>query len=566
MRSKKRDSSNATPKPTPSTVCYCNGQRELGTLELNCQGCKKWFHSRCLKDLTEFYGLPFMVCYVFNCQDCSSDKKESWTPKQANFSHMCVMAIANMTFNYFEKISPDVVKLSQEQTKYFNIEKEVIPFFEENWESLTSQTRRKTNSWHASLQQILTNDTYVFTQKPDNKNEVALKERNLLEIGPMLDAIKQLGRRPAASQPVASLETESKVEDDGPKTRGASKRKNVENTTLTSIKKTKSVVDFSSVEVEGIDGLVDFPFNREGYRYYQVEKDAAVDNRDLFDKEGVGDSKPIPSHVYRIKLPTTVTLSPNDRAHQLRLESDKLTITGFEGYAVARATHSVSHGKWYYEVEFYRQSKETSSSPEAHVRIGWAQAYSVLQACLGYTKFSYSWRSHKGTIFHEAKGKHYMNDGGFKEGDILGCLIDLPELDEIPRQEFSQFLPPSYKELPLVNFKNHFFYEEKEEVTEELKKLNPLKGSKIEFFKNGKPCGTAFADINAGFYYPAVSLYYQATLRCNFGPKFKYSPPAGVKPMSARAEEIAVEQAMSDLIFLVEHKEMIDQVTAEFFA
>jgi hypothetical protein len=108
---------------------------------------------------------------------------------------MCVMAIANMTFNYFEKISPDVVKLSQEQIKYFNIEKEVIPFFEENWESLTSQTRRKTNSWHASLQQILTNDTYVFMQKPDNKSEVALKERNLLEIGPMLDAIKQVGRK-----------------------------------------------------------------------------------------------------------------------------------------------------------------------------------------------------------------------------------------------------------------------------------------------------------------------------------------------------------------------------------
>jgi hypothetical protein len=88
----------------------------------------------------------------------------------------------------------------------------------------------------------------------------------------------------------------------------------------------------------------------------------------------------------------------------------------------------------------------------------------------------------------------------------------------------------------------------------------------IEFFKNGKSYGTAFADINGGFYYPAVSLYYQATLRCNFGPKFKYPPPAGVKPMSARAEEIAVEQAMSDLLFLVENKEMIDQVTAEFFA
>lgn len=149
-----------------------------------------------------------------------------------------------------------------------------------------------------------------------------------------------------------------------------------------------------------------------------------------------------------------------------------------------------------------KQPEETRDQPASHVRIGWGQAYgrslfvrddflAVLQACLGYTKFSYSWRSHKGTIFHEARGKHYM-DGGFKEGDvlgrfrktlsdeaILGCLIDLPELDEIPRKEFSDFLPPAYKELALINFKSHLFYEEKEELAEEMKKLKSLKNSRV---------------------------------------------------------------------------------------
>ncbi|CAJ0914348.1 unnamed protein product, partial [Mesorhabditis belari] len=38
----------------------------------------------------------------------------------------------------------------------------------------------------------------------------------------------------------------------------------------------------------------------------------------------------------------------------------------------------------------------------------------VLQACLGYSKYSYSWRSLKGTKFHEAHGKKY-HFGSFKE-------------------------------------------------------------------------------------------------------------------------------------------------------
>lgn len=37
---------------------------------------------------------------------------------------------------------------------------------------------------------------------------------------------------------------------------------------------------------------------------------------------------------------------------------------------MARATHSVSHGRWFFEVEFVSQPSDS------HIRIGWAQACS----------------------------------------------------------------------------------------------------------------------------------------------------------------------------------------------
>lgn len=61
------------------------------------------------------------------------------------------------------------------------------------------------------------------------------------------------------------------------------------------------------------------------------------------------------------------------------------------------------------------------SSEGSALRLGWAQSLgnvkivkislcffsASLQAPCGYDKLSYSWRSKKGTIFHQSRGKHY---------------------------------------------------------------------------------------------------------------------------------------------------------------
>lgn len=75
---------------------------------------------------------------------------------------------------------------------------------------------------------------------------------------------------------------------------------------------------------------------------------------------------------------------------------------------------------------------------------------------------------------------------------------------------------------PLVKFKSHLYYEDKDLMPEALKNLKSVPGSKILFFKNGESQGLAFENINGGAYYPAISIYKNATVSVNFGPSFKY--------------------------------------------
>ena len=139
--------------------------------------------------------------------------------------------------------------------------------------------------------------------------------------------------------------------------------------------------------------------------------------------------KPIPGFLCRVLTPDTCVVALHDRAPQLNVSDDRLHVTGTKFYCTARATHGVSRGNWYYEVKIVEM-------PEgAATRIGWAQKNANLQAPLGFDKFGYSCRSRKGTKFHDSVGKHYSD--GYSQGDVIGCLIELPE-DSIN-------LPPSFK-------------------------------------------------------------------------------------------------------------------------
>lgn len=177
-----------------------------------------------------------------------------------------------------------------------------------------------------------------------------------------------------------------------------------------------------------------------------------------------------------------------------------------------------------------------------------------LQAPLGYDKFSYSWRSKKGTRFHQSIGKHYSS--GYGQGDTLGFFIELPDGTETARS-----LPDTYKDkvaagssttwttqvgsselkCPLnsgfrrsLSSRATCTSRRRTTWTKQRRRWKPrapagwepllhagpdgpgfcsrLRLFQMIFYKNGVSQGVAFENLFEGIYYPAISLYKSCTV------------------------------------------------------
>jgi len=144
----------------------------------------------------------------------------------------------------------------------------------------------------------------------------------------------------------------------------------------------------------------EYPFNKDSYRYFLAEPDInAPGKKEYEDSQDYGAGKPIPNWLFRKLMPEKVVLSLHDRAPQLKVSEDRKTVVGEKGYSMIRANAGVTKGIWYYEVKINEMPDNSAT------RIGWSQELANLQTPLGYDKFGYSWRSRKGTKFHESIGQ-----------------------------------------------------------------------------------------------------------------------------------------------------------------
>jgi Set1/Ash2 histone methyltransferase complex subunit ASH2 len=253
--------------------------------------------------------------------------------------------------------------------------------------------------------------------------------------------------------------------------------------------------------------------------------------------------------------PPFVHLSNRDSAPQLKIEDFTKVIGGMQGYRMARASHGVSQGTFYFEVlvlspptiqdiqaklppnvrlgsklqkqlqDLSKNKDSTSSHAGGNLRIGWSMRTGDLQAPVGYDKWSYGLRDIAGSRIHDSKREDNWGGEPFGPGDVVGFCISLSASD----------------------------------------------GNHIRFFKNGdalgnfvvrkgkREGGAAFEDVIDGTYYPAISSYMGGTCLVNFGPHFIFSPrslPSGlkVKPMSQTcppplSPQEAVNAAMKEKIF-----------------
>lgn len=446
------------------------------------------------------------------------------------------MTLANLLHNAQSESS---------DTTMFSKDKDIIPYIEKNWELLTTMQRRVKVTWHGTVLKIMTKETDIFSYSEDTPGDAffGLANMDLTKIGPVADA----SRATSNTMPgTGGLKLPLTVTDTGPGKRTSKRKAPVDSQQTAAAVKSKRNEQSALLKLPAHGYPLDHPWNKDGYRYILAESDPLAPNRQAFDDSVEWAGKPIPGYLYRCMLGNHVLWALHDRAPQLKVSDDRLSVTGEKGYSMIRGSHGVSHGNWYFEIKVDDMPSDTAA------RMGWSLALGNLQAPCGYDKFSYSWRSRKGTAFHQSKGHHY-HDGGYGQGDVLGFFISLPR-----PQDLSLLLPNTYKDRPLVKFKSHLYFEDKDNVAEGEKALKPAPTSKMIMYKNGKCAGVAFSDVWEGTYHPAVSLYKTCQVTANFGPKFNY-PPKGLdyKPMSEAAELAHSTFALADAIYHVENEDNI---------
>lgn len=287
--------------------------------------------------------------------------------------------------------------------------------------------------------------------------------------------------------------------------------------------------------------------------------------------------------------PPFVHLSSKDCASQLKIEDGpkgrRLTLRGCRGYRMARASHGVSYGNYFYEAlilqpptareivdslpsnarlsatlqkkledqleyeakqlecgndvqpdtKLYTQSsKATKRCKEdrrpqfltGHLRLGWSMRTGELQAPVGYDKWSYAIGDIMGSRIHNSLREDRWGGVPFYPGDVVGIAISL--------------LDPAQDDLSSTKKKT---------------KLNASNATpatnQIRFFLNGEAMGhfvvsrtmrsggDAFDNVRPGTYYPATSAYMGGAATVNFGPYFTYPIHASQLPSGMKLKPIS---------------------------
>ncbi|KAL3620362.1 hypothetical protein CASFOL_035274 [Castilleja foliolosa] len=217
-----------------------------------------------------------------------------------------------------------------------------------------------------------------------------------------------------------------------------------------------------------------------------------------------------------------ICLSKSNKAEKVEISEDRLTAGSTKGYRMVRATRGVNQGAWYFEI------KVVHLGETGHTRLGWSTDKGDLQAPVGYDGNSFGYRDIDGSRVHKALREKY-GDGGYKEDDVIGFYISLPDGGAYTPK------PPS-----LVWYKGQRYVctaDPKEDPHKVVPDYLDEKGSEISFFRNGICQGVAFTDLYGGYYYPAASMYTlpnqpNCVVKFNFGPDFeKFPDDFGARPV-----------------------------------
>lgn len=265
--------------------------------------------------------------------------------------------------------------------------------------------RRIKNSWHNTIFKAMQKDNEIFMSDNDPEDIMfALRERDLYKIGPNYDVILKGSK----TESINGQGNNGGANSTGTvyrSLRGVKKKAGLyhDNSGDVSSQSKRHKSDLTTPKLPSSGYPSDVAFNKEGYRYVLAERDPLAPSLKEFE-ENEQRSNAIPPWLGRKVVLDRIRLSMNDRAPQLKISDECLGVTGEKGYCLVRATHAVARGTWYYEIKIADLKLDPEGRLSPATRLGWAQEMANLQTPLGFDKFGYSWRSRKGTKFHQSIG------------------------------------------------------------------------------------------------------------------------------------------------------------------
>jgi Set1/Ash2 histone methyltransferase complex subunit ASH2 len=126
--------------------------------------------------------LAFSMNYNFTCKFCSVTGLEQYRRTSASFPQMCITTIANLQRKTVKDGNPRL---------FFSKEKEIIPFIESYWESMTTMARKQTTGWYGTILKTLQSHPNTFTYQ-DNAGDLmfGLVDKELETIKPSYENLK----------------------------------------------------------------------------------------------------------------------------------------------------------------------------------------------------------------------------------------------------------------------------------------------------------------------------------------------------------------------------------------
>ncbi len=153
----------------------------------------------------------------------------------------------------------------------------------------------------------------------------------------------------------------------------------------------------------------DLPLNKRGFKYKHCRPNPEF-----------------PSNLYSTTdvPPYHVCASLFDRSSGILFSNDLKSITTAQGWRSSRTNVCIREGSYYFEF------KILNSNEKSHVRIGVGRKEASLEAPVGFDGYSYGLRDVDGQFMTISRRQKLCIENGFKTGDVIGFLIQLPSLEE----------------------------------------------------------------------------------------------------------------------------------------